>query len=120
MDVDNANGELLPGAYAEVHLKVPTGSPTLILPVSALIFRGNNLQVGTVQNGNKAALKTVILGRDLGTEIEVVSGLTADDSVIANPPDSLISGETVRVVTPERIRTLAIRPAAPTDFPVKS
>lgn len=100
VDVDNAKGELLPGAYAEVHLSVSAGSPTLILPVSALIFRGNNLQVGTVQNGNKAALKTVILGHDLGTETEIVSGLTADDSVIANPPDSLISGETVRVVTP--------------------
>jgi RND family efflux transporter MFP subunit len=100
VDVDNAKGELLPGAYAEVHLSVSAGSPTLILPVSALIFRGNNLQVGTVQDGNKAALKTVILGHDLGTETEIVSGLTADDSVIANPPDSLISGETVRVVTP--------------------
>jgi RND family efflux transporter MFP subunit len=100
VDVDNAKGELLPGAYAEVHLSVSAGSPTLILPVSALIFRGNNLQVGTVQDGNKAALKTVILGHDLGTETEIVSGLTAGDSVIANPPDSLVSGETLRVVTP--------------------
>jgi hypothetical protein len=81
-------------------LSVSAGSPTLILPVSALIFRGNNLQVGTVQDGNKAALKRVILGHDLGTETEIVSGLTADDSVIANPPDSLVSGETLRVVTP--------------------
>ena len=68
----------------------------LILPFSALIFRSDGLQVGTVQNGNKAALIKIILGRDMGNEVEVVSGLTADDLVIVNPPDSLISGETVR------------------------
>ena len=99
VDVDNPLGELLPGAYTEVHLNVPTGVPALILPVSALIFRSDGLQVGTVQNGNRAALTKIILGRDMGSEVEVVSGLSADDSVIANPPDSLISGETVRVVT---------------------
>jgi len=99
VDVDNPLGELLPGAYTEVHLNVPTGVPALILPVSALIFRSDGLQVGTVQNGNRAALTKIILGRDMGSEVEVVSGLSADDSVIANPPDSLISGENVRVVT---------------------
>jgi len=99
VDVDNPRGEILPGAYTEVHLKVPSGAPALILPVSALIFHSDGLQVGTVQDGNRAALTKIILGRDMGSEVEVVSGLTASDSVIANPPDSLISGETVRVVT---------------------
>ena len=97
-DVDNPRGEILPGAYTEVHLKIPSGAPALILPVSSLIFRSDGLQVGTVQNGNRAAITRITLGRDMGSEIEVVSGLTADDLVIANPPDSLISGETVRVV----------------------
>lgn len=104
VDVDNRTGELLPGAYAEVHLKVPSGSPAFILPVSALIFRSEGLQVGTVQNGNRAALVNITLGRDMGNEVEVVSGLNADDLVIVNPPDSLISGETVRLAeqsTPE-------------------
>ncbi|HXX46531.1 MAG TPA: efflux RND transporter periplasmic adaptor subunit [Candidatus Acidoferrales bacterium] len=100
VDVDNRSGELLPGAYAEVHLKVPAGTPALILPVSALIFRSDGLQVGTVENGNRAALKNVVLGHDLGSEVEIVSGLSPDDLVITNPPDSLISGEIVRVVTP--------------------
>jgi len=99
VDVDNPLGEILPGAYTEVHLKVSSGVPALILPVSALIFRSDGLQVGTVQNGNRAALTKITLGRDMGSEVEVVSGLTASDLVIANPPDSLISGETVRVVT---------------------
>ena len=112
VDVDNANGQLLPGAYTEVHLKVPTGVPSLILPVTALIFRAQGMQVATLQGPSGsckasekeklacAVLTNIALGRDMGTEVEVVSGLTADDSVIVSPPDSLISGETVRVVTP--------------------
>jgi RND family efflux transporter MFP subunit len=99
VDVENPRGEILPGAYTEVHLKMPSGTPALILPVSALIFHSEGLQVGTVQNGNRAALTKITLGRDLGSEVEVVSGLTAGDFVIANPPDSLIDGETVRVTT---------------------
>lgn len=101
IDVDNRTGELLPGAYAEVHLKVPAGSPALIVPVAALIFRSDGLQIGVVENGNRAALKNVILGHDMGSEVEIVSGLTATDAVIVNPPDSLISGETVRVAAGE-------------------
>jgi RND family efflux transporter MFP subunit len=101
VDVDNASGEIFPGAYTEVHLNVSSGAPALILPVSALIFRGNNLQVGTVQEtvqkGDQARLATITLGHDLGSEVEVVSGLSANDSVIVNPPDSLIDGELVRV-----------------------
>jgi RND family efflux transporter MFP subunit len=99
VDVENPRGEILPGAYTEVHLKVPTGDPVLILPVSALIFRSEGLQVGTVQNGNRAALSKITLGHDLGNEVEVVSGLSATDWVIANPPDSLIDGEAVRVAS---------------------
>jgi RND family efflux transporter MFP subunit len=100
VDVDNPTGELLPGAYAEVHLAVPSGAPTFILPVSALIFRAQGLQVGVVKDGNRAQLANIILGRDFGSEVEVVSGLQADDQVIINPPDSLISGEEVRVAQP--------------------
>ena len=95
--MDNRTGELLPGAYTEVHLKVPAGSPAFILPVTALIFRSEGLQVGTVQDGNRAALVNITLGRDMGNEVEVVAGLTADDFVIVNPPDSIVSGETVRI-----------------------
>jgi len=100
VDVDNPTGELLPGAYAEVHLAVPSGAPTFILPVSALIFRAQGLQVGVVKDGNRAQLANIIMGRDFGSEVEVVSGLQADDQVIINPPDSLISGEEVRVGQP--------------------
>ncbi len=100
VDVDNPTGELLPGAYTEVHLKLPEETPTFLLTVEALIFRTAGLQVATVVNGNKVALVPITLGRDFGSEVEVVSGLKADDFVIVNPPDSVVEGETVRVVLP--------------------
>jgi RND family efflux transporter MFP subunit len=99
VDVDNPSGELLPGSYAEVHLKVPTGPQALIVPVSALIFRSEGLQAATVENGDRAKLVKITLGRDMGSEVEVTSGLSASDTVIVNPPDSLVTGETVRVVS---------------------
>ncbi len=98
VDLSNPNGELLPGAYAEVHLKLPTESPAYILPVNALIFRSQGLQVGIVDGSDRAQLKSVILGHDYGNEVEVVSGLADSDAVIVNPPDSLLPGEKVRVV----------------------
>jgi RND family efflux transporter MFP subunit len=100
VDVDNPSGELLPGAYGQVHLMVTSGASTVILPVSALLFRSEGLEAGTVESGNRAELRKVMLGRDFGTEVEVISGVTATDSVIVNPPDSLASGETVRIAAP--------------------
>ncbi|MGH9691677.1 MAG: efflux RND transporter periplasmic adaptor subunit [Candidatus Acidiferrales bacterium] len=101
VDVDNPTGELLPGAYAQVHLKVPSGAPTVILPVSAFLFRAEGLQVATVQNG-RVELRKVAVGRDFGNEIEVVSGVKSTDSVIVSPSDSLISGEQVDVAAAEK------------------
>lgn len=97
VDVDNPTGELLPGAYASVHLKLPSDVPSFIVPVSALIFRSQGLQVATVGPDNRARLVSIVVGRDFGNEVEVVSGLTAEDSVIINPPDSIISEEAIRV-----------------------
>ncbi len=97
VDVKNPTGELLPGGYTEVHLKVPSGAATYILPVTSLIFRSQGLQVAVVENGNKARLVNITLGRDFGNEVEVVAGLPDNASVITDPPDSLVSGETVRV-----------------------
>jgi RND family efflux transporter MFP subunit len=100
VDVDNPTGELLPGAYTEVHLKLPADIPTFILPVNSLIFRSEGLRVATVPDGAHAALVPVVLGRDFGNEVEVVSGLTAEDRVIVSPPDSIVSGEAVRIAQP--------------------
>ena len=97
IDVDNQSGALLPGAYAAVHLKLPAAAPSLILPVNALLFRTEGLQVGVVSQEGRVELVNVILGKDYGTEVEVVSGIGESDRVIVNPPDSLTSGVTVRV-----------------------
>ncbi len=104
VDVDNASGELRPGSYAEVHLMIPEGSRSLILPVSALIFRSEGLRVGVVREGNRAELVPIILGKDFGNEVEVVSGIAENDSVIANPPDSLASGAVVQIVKSSDVR----------------
>jgi RND family efflux transporter MFP subunit len=101
VDVDNRSGQLLPGAYAEVHFKFPEAATSLIVPVNALLFRSEGLQVGIVRDGNKVDLVHVVLGKDYGNEVEVVSGIEATDSVIVNPPDSLRSGEVVNVVAQE-------------------
>lgn len=101
VDVENPAGELLPGAYTEVHLKLPAEVPTYILPVSALIFRSEGLQIATVGNDNKIILSSVTLGRDFGAEVEVVSGLNDSDQIVLQPPDSLIEGETVRIAAQE-------------------
>jgi RND family efflux transporter MFP subunit len=98
IDVDNAKGELLPGSYCEVHLKLPGPTTTLKLPVNAVIFSTDGLKVAVIEHGNRVALKTVALGRDFGNTVEVVSGLEPNDEVVVNPPDSIAEGQTVRVV----------------------
>ena len=97
IDVDNPTGTLLTGSYAEVHLKVPTQASTFLLPVNTLIFRSEGLQVGVVNNG-KVVLTSVTPGHDLGNQIEIVSGLKANDQVVINPPDSIVSGQQVQTV----------------------
>jgi RND family efflux transporter MFP subunit len=98
--VDNPTGTLFSGAYAEVHLKLPTATSAFILPVNALLFRSEGLRVAAVTDGKRAELRPITLGHDFGSEVEVVAGLTGDESIVVNPPDSLVSGEEVRIVQP--------------------
>jgi len=97
VDLDNAAGEILPGSFGEVHLKLPSGAATLLLPVSALMFRSEGVLLATVGPGDRAALVTVTLGRDYGTKVEVTSALQPGTRVIDSPPDSLVDGQQVRV-----------------------
>jgi RND family efflux transporter MFP subunit len=97
VDVDNRDGTLLPGAYSQVHLALETAHPALEVPVSALLFRPDGVTVAVIGNGDKVQLKTVTIGRDFGTYVEVATGLAATDRVINNPGDAISSGETVRV-----------------------
>lgn len=98
--VDNSKSELLPGAYAEVHFRVPAeeGAHSFLLPANVLLFRGDGLHVATVDAQDRVQLKPVTIGRDYGAQIEIVSGLSARDRVVLSPPDSLVSGAPVRVV----------------------
>jgi RND family efflux transporter MFP subunit len=97
VDLDNFGGTLLSGSYAEVHLKIPAQNSTFLLPVNALIFRDEKLQVGVVKNGH-VAVTSVTPGHDFGDHIEIVAGLTPKDQIIVNPSDSLVSGQGVNVV----------------------
>ena len=96
--VDNPKGELLPGAYAQVHIKPQSSSPAVVVPINTLMFRPDGTEVAVVQNDQKVVLRKVWIGRDFGTEVEIVSGLDANASVIVNPSDSLVAGTQVRVV----------------------
>jgi RND family efflux transporter MFP subunit len=95
--VDNANGELLPGAFANVSFDLPNSVVVLSVPASALMFDKAGLRVATVGPGNKVMLKVVTIMRDLGKTIELNSGLIPDDRVIENPPDGIAEGDLVRI-----------------------
>ncbi len=100
LEVDNRAGELLTGSYAQVHFKLPTAQSTFRLPVNTLMFRSDGLRLAIVGDGGKVALVPVTLGRDFGTEVEVVSGVTGQEKVIVNPPDALVQGQVVNVASP--------------------
>ena len=98
IDIDNSSGQLLAGSYAEVHLKLPTPATTMKLPVDAVIFNADGLRVAVVDAHDRITMRPVTTGRDFGDSIEIVSGLTGNERVAVNPPDSLTDGQTVRVV----------------------
>lgn len=95
--VNNPTGQLFTGSYAEVHLKLPTAASAFILPVNTLLFRSEGLRVAAVGEGQKVELKQITLGHDFGSEVEVIAGLEGNESIIVNPPDSVVNGETVRI-----------------------
>lgn len=94
---DNKDGKLWPGTFAEVHFALPPDPDIYHIPTSALVFREHGLQVATVGDNDKVRLRSITPGRDLGTEIEVLSGLDPTDKVIDNPPDSITAGDRVKV-----------------------
>ncbi|WP_263358758.1 efflux RND transporter periplasmic adaptor subunit [Acidicapsa ligni] len=104
IDVDNRDGKLLAGSLAQVHFNVNPVGNAFVLPVSALIFRNQGLQVGIVK-GDTAHTVPVTIGQDDGRTVQVITGITKDDKVIQDPPDSLIDGEKVHVLTPQEIQT---------------
>lgn len=94
---DNAEGLIKPGDYAEVHFTLPAGKGAVHVPATALMFRDEGPMVATVDAGNHVKMKVITIRRDLGTAVEVGSGLSLTDRVIDNPPDAIRDGDPVRV-----------------------
>jgi len=99
VDVKNPTGELLPGSYASVYLKLPSKTEAVTVPTNTLLFRSEGLRVAVVRDG-RIDLVPVILGRDYGDTVEIVSGIHRLDVVVVNPNDSIVSGERVRATAP--------------------
>jgi RND family efflux transporter MFP subunit len=95
--VDNAEGALQPGAYAEVKFPLPAGANGTRVPATALIFRDEGMQVATVDASSHVKLKTVKIARDLGAAVDITAGLSPNDRIIDNPADALQDGDLVRV-----------------------
>jgi len=98
LQIDNADGALKPGDYAQIRFALPAQSGVVQLPATALTFRTNGMAVAVVGPNGRAVVKPVQIGRDFGQSVEVASGLSPGDKVIDNPPDSLETGDAVRVM----------------------
>lgn len=97
IDMDNPDGSLLPGAFAQVSLALSTPKPGLSLPTNALLFRPQGVQVAVVDAGGVVRMRTVALGRDFGMRVEIRSGLQGDEQVVVNPSDAISAGQAVRI-----------------------
>src|SRR6267378_547662 len=97
LHMDNPNNDIQPGSYAQVRLTSGSLGQVVTLPNNTLLFRAQGLQVGVVKPDNSVELHDIKVGRDFGTTIEIVQGVTLSDKVILNPADSLVTGTVVRV-----------------------
>ena len=95
--VDNSQGELMTGDFTNVNFELPHPEVAVNVPASALIFNQSGLHVATVGNDGRIVLKKVTIARDLGNEVEIGSGIVADDRVVINPPDGIATGDKVRI-----------------------
>jgi RND family efflux transporter MFP subunit len=97
LQADNPDGLLQPGTYVEAQLNVPSDPNTLLIPSSAILFRQHGLEAAVVGDDDKVTLKKISLGRNRGVQVEVTDGLIPADRVVDSPPDSLGSGDLVRI-----------------------
>jgi RND family efflux transporter MFP subunit len=113
--VDNSAGEMMPGDYASIHLDITPTADVLSVPSSAVIFDAKGLSIATVDAEDRVRLKAVSIQRDLGTIVEIASGLAPTDRVIANPPDGIGDGAAVRLVDTRSTGTAARVPKRKDD-----
>jgi RND family efflux transporter MFP subunit len=108
VDVDNPTGRLLPGAYAFVHLELPSAANAVTVPTNTLLFRAEGLRLAVVRNG-EAKLVPITIGHDYGNTVEVLNGLTPEDSVILDPSDSIMDGSPVKVAESDPAKAVATK-----------
>lgn len=113
VQVPNADGSLLPGMFGRLRFHLPQASVALLIPANTLLFRAQGTQVATVDDQATVHLKTVVLGRDLSTSLEVLGGLTGNDRIVLNPPDSIGEGEGVVVEKVQDWSPPQLEPASP-------
>ena len=97
LQADNPEGSLWPGSFAEVHFHLEQKDQVLRLPATTLFFGPRGIEVALLTSDGRVNLSKVELGRNLGSEVEVLSGVSPDDSVINSPPESLTTGQLVNV-----------------------
>jgi membrane fusion protein, multidrug efflux system len=97
VDVPNKEERLLPGSFGEVHFNVGSNVNKVTVPVNAMLFRAQGAQLAVVGPDNKVQLRSITIGKDYGTTLEILQGVTVNDQVIINPPDSLEQGQKVNV-----------------------
>jgi RND family efflux transporter MFP subunit len=102
LQLDNSGGGFFPGAYTEIHFKLPSADKTMRLPANTILFRGDGLEVATVDGTHKIKMKNITQGRDFGKTVEVLDGIDAQDNVVVNPSDSIEDGLAVRIAPPPR------------------
>ncbi len=102
VDVPNQNGKLLPGSYGQVHFAQTTKVERVIVPVNAMLFRSEGPRLAVVGKDNKVQLRPIAIGKDFGSTLEILQGVTKDDAVIVNPADSIEDGQQVNVAAPEK------------------
>src|SRR6266498_5326035 len=97
IDVPNPKGELLPGSYAQVHFALKVAVPRLTIPVNAMLTRAEGTHAAVVDGNGKVQLKPIVIGRDYGGDVEVLSGIEQGDLIVLNPSDSLEDGQQVNI-----------------------
>jgi RND family efflux transporter MFP subunit len=107
---ENPDGLLQPGAYAQADFELPSTPNVVRIPTSALVFRERGMEVAIVGPGDRIELKPITIGRNLGTEVEVLTGLALSERLVNSPPDSLATGDVVRIAAP----SAAANPERPT------
>ena len=111
VDVPNKDGRLLPGSFGEVHFAIGTNVNKVTVPVNAMLFRAEGPQVAVVGSDNRVRLRRINIGRDYGTTLEILGGVSATDRIVINPADSLEDGQHVNAVQPTQNQQTPGQPA---------